>query len=258
MARKTPEEARKQYANFIEQRRSARSEKTKTSLDKYKGMISSRRKYGDVLRAQMSSRENMRAAEQERERRKRASVWSNLALMGTGIGSVFGPIGSAVGTALGAGVGMISSAARGGNPFDMSAQFEYLDPGMLGFAAQGVAGAIKGSPAQAAQTSSLGMSPGGTAQGGRMLTGQTGGTGGSALLPGGSVSQGLNSSTPSFYGGGSYNFQGTQQPQPLSQRMAPGGSQLSLGTGRTQQRLQQNLAGSMYGNNRYFNGTVNQ
>ena len=139
-------EARKKYANLIDQRRSARSEKTKSAMDDYKSMISERRKYGDVLRAQMTAKENMRSAEQERERKKRASVWSNLALMGAGIGAAFGPVGAAVGGALGTGVGMASAAARGGNPFDMSAQFEYLQPSMVGFAAQGISGAIKGAP----------------------------------------------------------------------------------------------------------------
>lgn len=140
-------EARKKYANLIDQRRSARAEKTKSAMDDYKSMISERRKYGDVLRAQMTAKENMRSAEQERERKKRASVWSNLALMGAGIGAAFGGVGAAVGAGLGAAVGMGTAAARGGNPFDMASQFEYLQPSMVGFAAQGISSAVKGPPA---------------------------------------------------------------------------------------------------------------
>jgi len=84
-------------------------------------------------RADQSRRE--REAAMESERKKRASNWSNWAAMGASLGSFI----PGVGTALGAGIGGLLGAgkawASGGDPFDIGAQFQYLDPGMVSQAA---------------------------------------------------------------------------------------------------------------------------
>ena len=132
------EAARKHYANVIQSRRTARKEKTKGSLDKYQGMITARRKYGDVLRKQAQFDKNRQMAIQERERKKANSVWSNIAMLGTSVGSMFGPMGAAIGGIAGAGLGMGMAAAKGGNPFDFGAQLAGLDPSMAAKAAMSV------------------------------------------------------------------------------------------------------------------------
>lgn len=98
--------------------------------------------YEDKMRRRVEARQNAQQAMMEREQKRRSSVWSNLGLVGTMVGSAFGPIGAAVGGFLGSGLGMGIAAARGGNPFDMGAQFEYMDMGLLGGAASGVAGSM--------------------------------------------------------------------------------------------------------------------
>ncbi len=130
--------ARKHYANVIDGRRAARKEKTQKSLDKYQAMISARRKYGDLLRTQSEAANRKREADAERERKKANSVWSNIAMLGTSVGSMFGPVGAAIGGLAGAGLGMGISAARGGNPFDFGAQLAGLDPSMAAKAAMSV------------------------------------------------------------------------------------------------------------------------
>ena len=132
------EAARKHYANVIESRRTARKEKTKGSLDKYRGMITARRKYGDVLRKQAQFDKNRQMAIDERERKKANSVWSNIAMLGTSVGSMFGPVGAAIGGLAGAGLGMGMAAAKGGDPFDFGAQLSGLDPSMAAKAAMSV------------------------------------------------------------------------------------------------------------------------
>ena len=130
--------ARRHYANVIESRRTARKEKTKGSLDKYQAMISARRKYGDELRKQAQFDKNRQRAIEERARKKANSVWSNIAMLGTSVGAMFGPVGAAIGGLAGAGLGMGMAAARGGDPFDMGAQLAGLDPSMAAKAAMSV------------------------------------------------------------------------------------------------------------------------
>ena len=98
--------------------------------------------YEDKMRRRIEARQNAQQAMMEREQKRRSGVWSNLGLVGTMVGSAFGPIGAAVGGFLGSGLGMGIAAARGGNPFDMGAQFEYMDMGLLGGAASGVASSM--------------------------------------------------------------------------------------------------------------------
>ena len=132
------EAARKHYANVIQSRRTARKEKTKGSLDKYQGMITARRKYGDVLRKQAQFDKNRQMAIQERERKKANSVWSNIGMLGVSVGSMFGPMGAAIGGVAGSALGMGMAAAKGGNPFDFGAQLSGLDPSMAAKAAMSV------------------------------------------------------------------------------------------------------------------------
>jgi hypothetical protein len=112
------------------------------AMGQYGGAVKHYRKYEDKMRRRVESRQAAQDAMQKREQERRASVWSNMGLMFTGIGSAFGPIGAAVGGLAGSALGMGIAAARGGNPFDLSAQFEYMDMGLLGSAATGVAGAM--------------------------------------------------------------------------------------------------------------------
>jgi len=112
------------------------------AMGEYGGAVKHYRKYEDKMRRRVESRQAAQDAMQKREQERRASVWSNMGLMFTGIGSAFGPIGAAVGGLAGSALGMGIAAARGGNPFDLSAQFEYMDMGLLGSAATGVAGAM--------------------------------------------------------------------------------------------------------------------
>ena len=98
--------------------------------------------YEDKMRRRVEARQNAQQAMMEREQRRRSGVWSNLGLVGAMVGSALGPWGAAVGGLLGSGLGMGIAAARGGDPFDLGAQFEYMDMGLLGGAASGVAGSM--------------------------------------------------------------------------------------------------------------------
>ena len=101
-------------------------------------------KYEDRMRRRVEARQNAQLAMQEREQRKRASVWSNLGLMGVGLGAAIGgPIGAGIGGLLASGLGMGIAHARGGDPFDIGAQFEHMDMGLLASAAMGVGGSMK-------------------------------------------------------------------------------------------------------------------
>jgi hypothetical protein len=84
-------------------------------------------------RADKSRREREKAIEEERK--KRASNWSNWASLGAGIGSMIPGVGTLLGGGIGALAGIGKSLASGGNPLDIGAQFEYLDPGLVGQAA---------------------------------------------------------------------------------------------------------------------------
>ena len=112
------------------------------AMGEYGGAVKHYRKYEDKMRRRVESRQAAQEAMQKREQERRASVWSNMGLMFTGIGAAFGPIGAAVGGLAGSALGMGIAAARGGNPFDLSAQLENMDMGLLGSAATGVAGSM--------------------------------------------------------------------------------------------------------------------
>lgn len=107
------------------------------SMGQLRGTVSAARTYRESERKRIDREyrrhERKRKAAFEAERKKRASNWSNWATLGSGIGSMFGMpwIGAGVGSL----VGMGKSLASGGNPFDLGAQFKYLDPGMVGQAA---------------------------------------------------------------------------------------------------------------------------
>jgi hypothetical protein len=112
------------------------------SMDSFRGATKHYRNYEDKMKRRVEARQAAQAAMQEREQKRRASVWSNLGLVGTILGAPFGGVGAAIGGALGSVAGMGIAAARGGNPFDMGAQFEYMDMGLLGGAASGVASSM--------------------------------------------------------------------------------------------------------------------
>ena len=108
-------------------------------MGELRGTVSAARAYRESERKRIDREyrrhERKRKAAFEAERKKRASNWSNWATLGAGIGSMFTPIGTALGAGIGSLVGMGKSLASGGNPFDLGAQFKYLDPGMVGQAA---------------------------------------------------------------------------------------------------------------------------
>lgn len=118
------------------------------SMEDFRGAMGKYRQYEDKMRRRIEARQDAQWAMQERERKRKASVWSNLGLVGTIVGSAFGGVGAAIGGALGSVAGMGIAAARGGDPFDMGAQFEYMDMGLLGSAASGVAGSMASQKAQ--------------------------------------------------------------------------------------------------------------
>ena len=112
------------------------------SMGKFREGMGKYRAHESKMMRRAEARQDAKLAMMRREQKRKSSVWSNLGLVATQICSAFGPWGALIGGLAGAGIGMGVAAARGGDPFDMGAQFEYMDPGLLMQAGSSVAGSM--------------------------------------------------------------------------------------------------------------------
>tara|TARA_R100000234_G_C5003739_1_gene181551 strand:- start:5065 stop:5697 length:633 start_codon:yes stop_codon:yes gene_type:complete len=146
------------------QRMAQAQQARKDSLGQLRGAVRARSAYTDDVRRQIERDIRKSEIEKKNELKRRNSNWLNWTLLGTAVGSTFGMpfLGAGLGTLFGGG----KALASGGDPFDVGAQFEYLDPRMATGAAMGIGRGVQGA-------GSMGLSPATTAAMAVGVPGQT-------------------------------------------------------------------------------------